>query len=225
MAQKNSKKRKSVSRKPTSIIEATCVPLRLASPVDTTEAATSPLSIDIARIAWDWRNLIVAILRLLAWHRLDFTMQHQQQTNWCWAAVSTSVALFYEPVSTWTQCAVANGELGRNDCCDAGAGGPCNVYGFLGSSLARVGHLDQIVNSSSDFTDVQTEVNAGRPLCARTEWAGGGAHFLAIIGYRVLDEMVAVDDPWYGKSDVSYATFRSSYQGSGSWTDSYFTQP
>jgi hypothetical protein len=81
VAQKNSKKRKSVSRKPTSIIEATCVPLRLARPVDTTDARSSPLLIDIARTARDWRNLIVTILRLLAWHRLDFTMQHQQQTN------------------------------------------------------------------------------------------------------------------------------------------------
>jgi hypothetical protein len=125
VTQKNSKKRKSVSRKPTSIIEATCVPLRLARPVDTTEARGSPLLIDIPRIARDWRNLIVAILRLLAWHRLDFTMQHQQQTNWCWAAVSTSVALFYDPVSTWTQCAVASAKESFSLRSDGGASFPC----------------------------------------------------------------------------------------------------
>ena len=59
---------------------------------------------------------------------------------------------------------------------------------------------------------------------ARTAWSGGGAHFLAIIGYRLRNDMLAVDDPWYGKSDVAYATFNSSYQGSGSWTHSYFTR-
>jgi hypothetical protein len=225
MAKKSTKKRDSIPSKSTSVIEATRVPLRLTEPVDVAGAARAPAAIDVANLIRDWRSIIIAILRLLAWHRLDFAMQHQQQTNWCWAAVSTSVALFYDPASTWTQCLVANGELGRNDCCGDGASGPCNVYGFLASSLTRVGHLDHSVGSSSTFAQVQTEIDAGRPLCARTAWSGGGAHFLAIIGYRILDQMLAVDDPWYGKSDVSYTTFSSSYQGSGSWTHSYFTQP
>ena len=29
----------------------------------------------------------------------------------------------------------------------------------------------------------------------------------------------AVDDPIYGKSDVTYAVLQSSYQGTGSWTE------
>lgn len=37
-----------------------------------------------------------------------FSMQHQQQSNWCWAATATSVALFYQPASGWTQCQVAS---------------------------------------------------------------------------------------------------------------------
>jgi Papain-like cysteine protease AvrRpt2/Repeat of unknown function (DUF346) len=168
------------------------------------------------------------------WHRwwpteptfnqLTFTMQHQQQTNWCWAAVATSVSLFCDPASTWTQCTVANAELSRTDCCGDGASGPCNVYGFLDTSLTTVGHLDHWTGSSSTFAELRTEIDAGRPLCARTAWSGGGAHFLAIIGYRILQEMLAVDDPWYGKSDVSFATFGSSYQGTGTWTHSYFTR-
>jgi Papain-like cysteine protease AvrRpt2 len=221
MAKPRRKRQKSPTRATASIIDATRVPLRGEA-----EAAGAPqaqLLPNIARFLVDWREIFVAILRILLWHRLDFAMQHQQQTNWCWAAVATSVSLFYDPASTWTQCAVANSELGRTDCCGTGASGPCNVYGFLGSSLTTVGHLDHQTGSTSTFGDVQTEIDAGRPLCARTAWSGGGAHFLAIIGYRIFDEMLAVDDPWYGKSDVSYATFTSSYQGSGSWTHSYFT--
>jgi hypothetical protein len=221
MAKKGGNKRRSPDPSPASMIEATRTPLRLATTGGVPRSALLP---DIARLLVNWRDIIRAILRLFRWHRLDFAMQHQQQTNWCWAAVSTSVALFYDPASTWTQCAVANGELNRNDCCGTGASGPCNVYGFLDSSLTRVGHLDHMTSSSSTFAQAQTEIDGGRPLCARTAWSGGGAHFLAIIGYRLLDEMLAVDDPWYGKSDVSYATFNSSYQGSGSWTHSYFTR-
>ena len=221
MAKKGGNKRRSSAPSPESMIEATRTSLRLEPTGGAPRLALLP---DLSRLLVNWRDIIKAILRLISWHRLDFAMQHQQQTNWCWAAVATSVALFYDPASTWTQCTVANGELNRNDCCGAGASGPCNVYGFLDSSLTRVGHLDHMTGSSSTFAQVQTEITAGRPLCARTAWSGGGAHFLAIIGYRLLDEMLAVDDPWYGKSDVSYATFNSSYQGSGSWTHSYFTR-
>ena len=210
-----------------SIIETTRIPLRLAAPVPAAvqdEAAGKAFGLDISRLILQWQDLIAILIRLFRWHRLDFSMQHQQQTNWCWAAVSTSVALFYNPASTWTQCAVANGELNRNDCCGAGAAGACNVYGFLGSSLTRVGHLDHQTGSTATFAQVQTEVNNGRPLCIRTAWSGGGAHFLAIIGFRILNNMLAVDDPWYGKSDVSYTTFTTAYQGTGSWTHSYYTQ-
>jgi hypothetical protein len=33
---------------------------------------------------------------------LAFTIQPQQQSNWCWAAASTSISHFYEPMSSWT---------------------------------------------------------------------------------------------------------------------------
>src|SRR5688500_4926418 len=35
------------------------------------------------------------------WKRIDFTMQHQLQTQWCWAATSVSVRLYYRPFSGW----------------------------------------------------------------------------------------------------------------------------
>jgi len=162
---------------------------------------------------------------LPAWDRLSFQMQHQQQTNWCWAAVSTSVALYYDPLSNWTQCTVANGELGRSDCCGTGASTSCNVYGYLDSALSRVGHLDHMDGSVAGFQAVDDEIDAGRPVGIRVAWSGGGAHFLAIIGYlEDVQNYVAVDDPIYGKSDVSYDTLRTSYQGSGTWTHSYYTK-
>jgi len=171
-----------------------------------------------------WQNLIAAFIRLLQWQRLDFHMQYQQQRNWCWAAVATSVAQFYDPASAWTQCALANGELGRDDCCGPGASGPCNVYGYLDSSLDRVGRLDHWSPGTATFAQSQAETDGGRPLGVRTAWSGGGSHFLCIIGYQIIDNMLAVDDPFFGRSDVDYATFAGSYQGSGKWTDTYYTR-
>jgi hypothetical protein len=169
-----------------------------------------------------WRDF----LKYWLWDRLPFTMQHQEQSNWCWAAVSTSVSHYYHSGSAWTQCAVANAQTGRNDCCGAGASGACNIYGFLDQALQTVGCFVSMQSGTSDFATVDAEIAAGRPVGIRVAWNGGGAHFLAIIGTRELaPHYVAVDDPIYGKSDHTWDDLRTSYQADGdSWTHTYFTQ-
>ena len=72
-----------------------------------------------------------------SWASVDFTMQHQQQSKWCWAATSTSVAHFFKPSTGWTQCKVANHIKGRTDCCGSGASGPCNDGDFAGGCAER----------------------------------------------------------------------------------------
>jgi hypothetical protein len=179
------------------------------------------VTVRVARWLDVWAHLRHLLPR---WDRLGFQMQIQQQTNWCWAAVATSVALYYDPSSTWTQCAVANGQLGRTDCCGTGASGACNVYGFLDDALTRVSHFDRS-DGVAAFQSVDDEIDTGRPVGLRVAWSGGGAHFLAIIGYlEDVQNYVAVDDPIYGKSDVTYDTLKTGYQGSGSWTHTFYTK-
>ena len=172
---------------------------------------------------------LIDILRLiddLKWDRLSLSVPHQEQTNWCWAATSDGVAHFYNSSSTWTQCSIANSELGRTDCCGSGAGGACNVYGFLDQALTVVGHFDHMAGQIADFDTVDVEIDDHHPLGVRVAWSGGGAHFVAIGGYRELpDQYVHVEDPWYGPSDLAYTTLKSGYQGSGTWTHTYWTKP
>jgi hypothetical protein len=156
-----------------------------------------------------------------------FSMQTQSETEWCWAAVSTSVAVFFGS-TTWTQCKVAATELTPLDCCGADASTGCNKPWFLDTALTVVGHFDRIDASNSPFADVQTEINARRPLCCRIAWAGGGAHFLALGGWSTAPDgtdYVDVYDPYYGFTQVTYADFNSSYKTPGdTWTHSYFTR-
>jgi hypothetical protein len=155
--------------------------------------------------------------------RLNFMMEPQQQTNWCWAAVSKSVAAYYDPATTWTQCTIADGEKGRTDCCTNGSSAACNAYGTLDTSLQRVGHLDRMLRRTVSFGDIDAAMTLGRPVGVRVAWSGGGAHFLAIIG-SLAGSFFAVDDPIYGKSDVAENAFTTMYQGSGSWTHTYYTR-
>jgi hypothetical protein len=169
------------------------------------------------------------------WHRwwptsskhnqLTFTMQHQQQTNWCWAAVATSVTLFYSSAGTWTQCSLVNAELGQTTCCTDGSTSQCNQAWYLDLALTRVGNLDHVAGGSIALSGVEQEIDAGRLVGVRIGWSGCGGHFVALEGYQEGGAgFVYVEDPWYGPSYVGYDTFRSMYQGSGSWTHTYFSR-
>jgi hypothetical protein len=159
---------------------------------------------------------------------LAFNMERQTQSQWCWAAVAVSVSRFYQPSTNITQCRVANLELHTDVCC---ANPPaCNQDNTLDTSLASVGHFLDIQGAPLSFSDVQGEINAGRPLGCRIGWFIGGGHFVVINGTSVdasggsTKRWVAVADPLYGASDYLIDNFTSAYrQGMGEWTDSYFT--
>lgn len=48
--------------------------------------------------------------------RLDFTMRAQRLREWCWAAVSVSADAFFIKHPTWTECKMAEEELGLDRC-------------------------------------------------------------------------------------------------------------
>jgi hypothetical protein len=161
-----------------------------------------------------------------AWRCLAFRVQRQEHSNWCWTAVATSVALYYGPRSGWTQCAVADRDLRCTDCCRRARPNPCNVYGHLQKALHTVHHLDRLVYRRATLARAQAEIDAGRPLGARIAWAGGGAHSIAVVGYRREHGLLMIDDPTYGRSHLEYRTLCRNYLGlGGAWNRSYYTKP
>lgn len=163
--------------------------------------------------------------RLFRSKHLSFDMQAQTQSNWCWAATSTSVSHFYWFFSHWTQCKVANAELGHTDCCHNPVPSDCNVPWYLDRALTRTNNFVSITGPAG-FQQVKDEIDAGRPVGARIGWSGGGGHFMVIYGYSIVlgVEYFDIDDPIYGKSHLTVADFSGNYQGSGSWTHTYFTK-
>lgn len=158
---------------------------------------------------------------------LLFTMVRQTETNWCWAAVSTSVSHFFNHSSTWTQCLVANAAWSRSDCCGSGASNACNKPWYLDRALTIVRVFDRMIARSELFSTVQNEINSGRPLCIRIGWSSGGGHFLSIYGWQITPsgaEFYYVDDPIYGSQRIARRKLESLYQGSGRWTHSYYVQ-
>ena len=135
-------------------------------------------------------------------------MQRQLESKWCWAATSTSVTLFYDPASSWTQCKLANKVKGRSDCCGSGASGPCNEGDRSAAALTVTGHFNRSEDGPAAYGDVAAEIAGGFPIVVRTAWSGGGAHAIAITGYDHEEErLLTIADPIYGFS--VYRTTRS----------------
>ena len=156
---------------------------------------------------------------------LTFDMEAQTQSNWCWAATSKSVSQYYWHRSSWTQCSIANAELGHSDCCSSPVPAPCNVPWFLDSALSRTRNFVSI-SGPCTFEQLRAQIDSGRPVGARIGWSGGGGHFMVIYGYTygLGFEWIDIDDPIYGKSHMSLDDFTNRYQGNGTWTHTYFTK-
>jgi len=163
---------------------------------------------------------------------LPFQMQHQLQTQWCWAAVTASTAAYYASNGGWTQCKVVNALLQQAVCCASGNSTACNQPFYLDRALSRTGNLSALTTGKLSLGQVWAEIDAGRPIGVRIGWGGGGGHFVALSGYfpagysptgYSTTGRVQVQDPWFGPSSTDYLAFSTRYQGFGSWTHTYRT--
>jgi hypothetical protein len=155
---------------------------------------------------------------------IKFSVQKQQRANWCWAAVSTSVAVYFGS-KEWTQCKLASLEL-ELECCKKNYTEKCNQRRELQPPLKRVGHFREQIEKASSFAQLQAEIHAGRPLCCRVLWSNQIGHFVVIAGWSIAPEgtqYVEVRDPIYGPVATAYDEFCSAYREPGTpWTHSYF---
>jgi hypothetical protein len=167
---------------------------------------------------------------------LSFAVQRQKRPEWCWAAVSVSVDLFFRPNSTHTQCELAGAVL-HQPCCDGGApakSAECNQTHTLHTVLGTL-HLlaaTPVVRPDNplSFSAVQKEIDAGRPICALIKWLDKQGqlttrgHFITINGYHVTPgqkQFVSISDPLYGASEIEFAQFSNPtggyHDGHGVW--------
>jgi hypothetical protein len=161
-----------------------------------------------------------------SWVRLGLRVQPQAQKKWCWAAVATSVSVFRDRTSDWTQCRVASAVLDQTTCCTAGDTEACNRAAQLDAALRRTGNLRAPAQDGPlEFPDVKTEIDNDFPIGAHIEFGDGGSHFVLLCGY--LDDAtqsVSIQDPEIGQTDLPLTQFLTRYRTSGSWDLTYFTK-
>jgi hypothetical protein len=141
----------------------------------------------------------------------------QEETNWCWAAVTQSVLGYVHQLNQSQEniatdhahrngkpytCApprrkqVLGGACGNGDCA-----GSCNDAHILRVVLHEQGCLKAPLSEDGppSFGAIRAEIDAGRPVPCRIQWGGdGGGHFVIVSGWSVDGdgiERVHVLDP------------------------------
>jgi|SRR5579859_1008731 len=169
---------------------------------------------------------------------LDFTVELQQCSEWCWAAVTAAVCKCYGDSTSTRQCEVANLVLQLpSDCCtdcncQQDPSALCNQPRNLASALDAVHHnrgnpVDGI--STLPFEVIQSDIDAGRPVVVEVtlDDPAASGHAVAIYGYTD-DGTVSIADPMHPSDtiSISYADLAAGTPTAlhGSWKAAYRTK-
>lgn len=158
-------------------------------------------------------------------NKLNFTMQTQQMDCWCWLAVGTSIALYYNKESGWTQCECLNTAVPNLNgvCCainNPELKATCDITGFLVNQKVEIGSfvtlglvekndLKAYEKGFFPFETIRNSIDKGIVLAVNVitnekhqypngVW-GNFSHFIAIIGYEIINNIpyVITADPMY----------------------------
>ena len=154
-----------------------------------------------------------------------FKMQTQHQRQWCWSAVATSTASFYNPKTAHTQCSVVNAILQLAICCCANSSdSQCDVPHRLDQALQHVGHLRLTTPGPANWAQLNDEIRNNRPVACQMSLIGGSAHFVAISGTGTRqNDGIVIEDPLHGRTTTKLKLFAKSAHGI--WGETCFTSP
>jgi hypothetical protein len=170
---------------------------------------------------------------------IDFNMQKQEHTDWCWSAVATSVDHYFDAHSAWCQCRLAS-KMAKIEKLKVTTCGSCQTRKPIHEACNRPWYLEKALKivhrlkgkpkpGFLSFSQILKKIKAGRPVCVMVLWGKGpAAHFVVISGCtrgRRGERWVDIEDPDVGSSTWLYEEFRSNYQYyKGSWHYTFLVQ-
>lgn len=156
---------------------------------------------------------------------LDFSIDSQECSEWCWAAVTSAIGRFYQDAACpKLQCGVVNEVLmlGQDCCTDCDCKNDpfdaCNQPQNLGVSLGAY-HLGRDgINGVAglNFSDIQSEIDSVHPIAVSitlNDPAASG-HAVVIYGYAD-DEKIMIADPMHADTIIT-ASFQDLITGTDS---------
>jgi hypothetical protein len=143
---------------------------------------------------------------------LNFHLKPQECSQWCWAAVTSAIGAFYQDPNCPEQCGVVSTVLniGTNCCtecdCQANQFDPCNQPMNISRALREYNHDggDGPDGTALSFAQIQTEINADRPIAVNVVLHDAAAtnHAIVIYGYQD-DGKLNIADPMQPDTQIT----------------------
>jgi hypothetical protein len=141
---------------------------------------------------------------------LDVKLVTQEQSQWCWVAVTKCVLNYYG--DSVDQCSIAEytrnmatwHNFGSQNCCTLPAE-ECNYWnynwgqsGSIQDILLHFGKIQTAGKSDSlTIKEISIEITKNHPFIIRWAWTSGGGHFM--VGHGIKDDFIYYMDPLPGE--------------------------
>lgn len=134
---------------------------------------------------------------------LNVSQIYQEQTEWCWAATSQTVLLYYGFNLTQQQIA-QYGTDGVNTWNWIWGSSTNPTRNGIDLILEHFGSIQTTrYESALSLTTSTTNINSNKPFFIRWGWDSGGGHFVVCHGTN--SSSLYLMDPWYGPTINSYS--------------------
>jgi hypothetical protein len=145
--------------------------------------------------------------------QLQFTQLVQEQDEWCWDASGLSIAQYLgygADVDQNTFCDDARGLAAGQQCPNQPG-----EFSDVQAAYSKLGLGQGQTAGALDFSAVQGEIDANRPIETGIYWTAGGGHAQVIYGYDPTTQTLSYGDPWPDSNrynEMAYTDYTSNSQ-------------
>lgn len=156
----------------------------------------------------------------------DYVVDRQLQSNWCWAAVTASLARFYQEDHFADQVKLVSGILKKEYCCSGNGCSTCNRPWYVGEALDHVDVLQNAMPYPVSKKELMEELICNRPVVIVVKWHHAATgHILVVSGFNRSHQFLTWDSRGPDMRLVSFEDLCAGYEGRSEWVNTFFTRP
>lgn len=153
----------------------------------------------------------------------NFYMQLQEKTNWCWAAVTTSISKYYDSNSTYNQKQIVEKMLSIPCMCNnQSTCSLCNKPYFLGEALETYGVLKKAIPNRISKKRLKQELKNNRIVVIAIKWNNSATGHLLTISHYHTKKYVVWDSKKIYPEFLTYSQLKK--QEKSTWVNTFLSE-
>ncbi len=155
---------------------------------------------------------------------VDFVIQKQLKSNWCWAAVTASLSAYYGKQNDADQTRLVTKIMHPKNSCEGEECKTCNRPWYVGEALEMAGILREAIPNTISEKRLINELNHHHPVVIAVKCRGIVSGHTFVISSMMNDGTFAT---WDSKTlDVEYLSYHqltTSSSQKGKWVNTFLT--